>query len=48
MAVCRLLDGGGSTAAAHSACWGAVGSEAGGGAPVVAAELVLMFELVAG
>ena len=47
MAACRL-DGGASAAAAHSACWGAVGSEAGGVAPVVAAELVLMFELVAG
>eukprot|EP00964_Phaeocystis_antarctica_P060024 scaffold35756_cov58-Phaeocystis_antarctica.AAC.6 len=45
-AACRLLDGGASAAAAHSACWGAGGSNAGSG--VAAAALVPMSELVAG
>jgi len=50
-AACRLLDGGASVAAAHSACWGAAtGSDAEGGVvtAMTAAALVPMSELVAG
>ena len=43
---CRLLDRGVSATAAHSACWGAAGSDTGGAA--AAASLVPMSELVAG
>ena len=46
-AACRLLDGGASAAAAHSACWGAAGSTDASGA-VKAAALVPMSKLVAG
>ena len=46
-AACRLVDGGASAAAAHSACWGAAGSTDASGA-VKAAALVPMSKLVAG